>query len=940
MTTETAMATRYQPAAMEEKWYTHWETHGYFAPWGNGAPYAIMIPPPNVTGTLHMGHAFQDTLMDILIRYQRMNGARTLWQPGSDHAGIATQMVVERRLDGEGKTRQGLGREAFTEAVWRWKEASGGTIMRQLRRLGASVDWSRERFTMDEDMSRAVRALFVRWYDAGLIYRGKRLVNWDPALKTAISDIEVSSAEEDGHLYQVRYPFVAGQGLDGRFMQVATTRPETILADGALAVAPGDPRYAAFVGRHVHVPMTERVIPIIEDEYVAPEFGTGCVKITPAHDFNDYQVGRRHTMEIIELMNDDATLNDNAPPAYRGLSREAAREKIVADLDGAGLLAGITPHKLMRPRGDRSGVVIEPYLTDQWFVDLTRKTQEDGRAGGYERLTRPAIEAVKSARIRFVPHNWAGTYFNWMENLEDWCISRQLWWGHRIPAWYDDKGTVYVAENETEVRAKYRLPADLPLRRDEDVLDTWFSSGLWPFATLGWPEDSAALKSFYPGSVLVTGFDIIFFWVARMVLMGLDCMDGEVPFREVYMHGLVRDGEGRKMSKSKGNVIDPIDVIDGITLEKLIEKRTENMMQPRFARKIAAQTRREFPHGIPACGTDALRFTFAALATNGRDVVFDMQRVEGYRNFCNKLWNAARFALLQSVGREIRRPETPSDAADRWICAMLDRTIAEVREAIASYRFDFAAAAIYEFIWHTYCDWYLELIKPVLAKDNPNERQKAETRWTMLDVLERTLRMAHPVMPFITEEIWQQIRPLLAIDGDSIMIQPYPKSEGVKAQDATAEIEWVQAVLLGVRKIRGDMNIAPGRQLPLLLRHASAADERMLEAQRRRLQALGRLARIERIGAEAPESATFVVGRMHALIPLAGVIDKTTELARLDKEMGKLEKNIARLKGQLDNETFIAKAPEALVHETREHLRKNSDSLAALAAQRGKVAAL
>lgn len=940
MTTDTTMASRYQPASMEEKWYTYWETHGYFAPHGDGAPYAIMIPPPNVTGTLHMGHAFQDTLMDILIRYQRMNGAKTLWQPGSDHAGIATQMVVERRLDSQGTSRQTLGRDAFTKAIWQWKDESGNTIMHQLRRLGASLDWSRERFTMDENMSRAVRKLFVRWYDAGLIYRGKRLVNWDPVLKTAISDIEVSNEEENGALYQVRYPFVAGQGLDGRFMEIATTRPETILADGALAVAPGDPRYAAFVGTKVHVPMTERLIPIIEDEYVDPEFGTGCVKITPAHDFNDYQVGKRHTMEIINLMNDDATLNDNAPPAYRGLSREAARDKIVADLDAAGLLVQITPHKLMLPRGDRSGVVIEPYLTDQWFVDLTRKTLKDGRQGGYERLTRPALEAVKSGRIRFVPQSWASTYFNWMENLEDWCISRQLWWGHRIPAWYDDNGTIYVAENEAEVRANYRLPDDLPLRQEEDVLDTWFSSGLWPFATLGWPNDSAALKSFYPGNVLVTGFDIIFFWVARMILMGLDCMDGEVPFREVYMHGLVRDGEGRKMSKSRGNVIDPIDVIDGIALEPLIAKRTQHMMQPQHAETIAAQTRREFPKGIPACGTDALRFTFAALATSGRDIVFDIQRAEGYRNFCNKLWNAARFALLQSKGKEIRKPQQSSDSADRWIEVMLDRTIAKVREALHSYRFDFAATAIYDFIWHDYCDWYLELIKPVLAQDNPNQSQKAETRWVMLDILERTLRMAHPFMPFITEEIWQQIRPLLELDGDSIMIRPYPHSAETKAQDAVAEIEWVQAVLVGVRKIRADMNIAPGKPVPLLLRNASATDGAILDAQHQRLQALGRLARIERIGAEAPEAAAFVVGNMQVLIPLAGLIDQATELARLDKEIGKLEKNITRLSAQLDNETFIAKAPQALVYKTRTQLDKDRNSRTTLAAQREKIAAL
>ncbi len=935
-----AMDTRYQPSAIERKCYTQWETRGYFAPQGQGQPYAIMIPPPNVTGTLHMGHAFQDTIMDTLIRYHRMKGDNTLWQPGSDHAGIATQMVVERRLNAQGKTRHDLGREDFTKAVWEWKAQSGGQIMQQLRRLGASVDWERERFTMDDDLSRAVRELFVRWYDEGLIYRGQRLVNWDPALKTAISDLEVVSEEEDGLMYHVRYPFMAGQGLDGQYMQIATTRPETILADGALAVSPGDPRYADFLGKMVHVPMTERVIPVIEDEYVDPEFGTGCVKITPAHDFNDYQVGQRHTMEVINLMNDDATLNDNAPAAYSGLTREAAREKIVADLQAAGLMVKIEPHKLMRPRGDRSGVVIEPYLTDQWFVDLTRETQDNGQPGGYARLTQPAIAAVRDGKIRFVPKNWENTYFNWMENLQDWCISRQLWWGHRIPAWYDASGNLYVAENETLVREKYNLADDLVLTQDNDVLDTWFSSGLWPFATQGWPENTKDLQTFYPGSVLVTGFDIIFFWVARMVLMGLYCMDGEVPFKDVYIHGLVRDGEGKKMSKSKGNVIDPIDVIDGISLEDLLAKRTESMMQPQLAEAIRKQTCKEFPDGIPSCGTDALRFTFAAQATSGRDVVFDIKRVEGYRNFCNKLWNAARFVQMQCDGKTIEKPDSLTAAADLWIEAALNDTIAKVRKAFDEYRFDFAASALYEFIWHNYCDWYLELVKPVLSKNNPNEAEKAHTRWVLLDVLERTLRLAHPIIPFISEEIWQQIAPLLGKTGDSIMIEAYPEVQGEADKTAMAQIDWVQNLLLGVRKIRADMNIAPGKPLPLLLSQTSASDRANLEAQENCLLSLGRLESITVIDGEAPESAAFVVGDMQALIPLAGLIDKTAELARLDKEIEKLGKNITRLSGQLANAKFVANAPEALVKQTREQLNADQASVATLQQQREKVAAM
>jgi len=930
------MATRYQPADIENKWYDRWEKGNHFAPSGSGKPYAIMIPPPNVTGTLHMGHAFQDTIMDALIRYHRMLGDNTLWQPGSDHAGIATQMVVERQLNAQGKTRHDLGREAFTAKVWEWKAESGGQIMRQLRRLGASLDWTRERFTMDDALSRAVRTLFVKLYDDGLIYRGQRLVNWDPVLKTAISDLEVENREENGHMYHVRYPFVAGQGLDGQYMHIATTRPETILADGALAVHPDDERYRHLLGKMVHVPLTERVIPIIADEYVEMDFGTGCVKITPAHDFNDYAVGQRHTMEVINLMNPDATLNDNVPAAYRGLDRWVAREKIIADLDAAGLLEKVEPHTLKRPYGDRSGVVIEPYLTDQWFVDLSSDK-------GMAKLTQPALDAVRDGRIKFVPDNWKNTYYNWMENLQDWCISRQLWWGHRIPAWYDADGNVYVAENEAAVREKYRLAAEHPLTQDEDVLDTWFSSALWPFATQGWPDNTADLNTYYPGNVLVTGFDIIFFWVARMVLMGMYCMNGEVPFREVYIHGLVRDSEGQKMSKSKGNVLDPLDIIDGIDGEALVAKRTSGMMQPQKAEKIAAQTRKEYPDGIAAYGTDALRFTFAAQATMGRDIVFDTKRVEGYRNFCNKLWNAARFVQMQTAGQTITAaPVAEKNAADRWIYGALDRTIRSVREAFDTYRFDFAAQALYDFIWNQYCDWYLELVKPILGKHNDDDAEKARTRHTLLDVLEQALRLIHPLMPYISEEIWQQTAPLLGATGDTLMTQPYPAASNGEDPQADAEIAWLQETLLGVRKIRADMNIAPGKPLPLIISDLDDNARGYLAAQERSLLALGRLDSIRVLadGEAEPEAAAFMVGSAKNMIPLAGLIDKTAELARLDKEITKREQNIARLSGQLANVRFTTSAPAALVEQTRAQLASDEETVAALRAQREKVAAL
>ena len=924
------LSPHYDPQTIEGHCYQLWQEHNYFQPRGAGPSYSIMIPPPNVTGTLHMGHAFQDTLMDTLIRYHRMLGDDTLWQVGSDHAGIATQMVVERQLNAKGESRHDLGREQFLERVWRWKEESGGHIMGQLRRLGASVDWSRERFTMDPGLSAAVRKLFVQLYEDGLIYRGQRLVNWDPVLKTAISDLEVENREESGFMYHVRYPFVAGQGLDGQFMHIATTRPETILADGALAVHPSDERYRHLLGKMVHVPLTERTIPIIADDYVEMDFGTGCVKITPAHDFNDYAVGQRHTMEVINLMNPDATMNDNAPAAYRGLDRWVAREKIVADLDSAGLLEKIEPHSLKRPYGDRSGAVIEPYLTDQWFVDLSSER-------GQEKLTRPAINAVRSGAVKFVPKNWENTYFQWLENIQDWCISRQLWWGHRVPAWYDDAGKIYVAEDEEALRRKYQLPENHGLHQDEDVLDTWFSSALWCFATQGWPEKTLDLARYYPSSVLVTGFDIIFFWVARMILMSLYVMQ-EVPFREVYVHGLVRDSEGQKMSKSKGNVLDPLDIIDGIDLESLVKKRTSGLMQPQKAPQIEKQTRREFPDGIKAHGTDALRFTFAALATQGRDVVFDLQRLEGYRNFCNKLWNAARFVLLQIAGQEIQAAAAAQkNVYDRWIYSRLSHTITEVRAALDAYRFDFAATRLYEFIWNEYCDWYLELTKPILSKNNPDGAAKALTRHTLLDVLEQTLRLAHPLMPFITEEIWQKLREPLGLSGASLMVSPYPVGD-FRDEAATAQVEWLQQVLLNLRQLRGEMNISPGKPLTLLLKDFH--DDALLASQRQALLSLGKLERLELLHGPEPEAAAFMVNGAKFLVPLAGLIDKQAELERLTREIEKRRQNIAKLQGQLTNEKFMAKAPAALISQHRNTLAQDEQVLATLEQQREKIARL
>ncbi|MCX8048384.1 MAG: valine--tRNA ligase [Methylohalobius sp.] len=918
------MEKTYNPHAIEQRWYKFWEEHGYFAPSGKGRPYCIMIPPPNVTGSLHMGHAFQDTIMDALIRYHRMQGDNTLWQPGTDHAGIATQMVVERLLEKEGKTRHDLGREKFIERVWQWKEQSGGTITRQLRRMGASVDWSRERFTMDEGLSRAVREVFVRLYEEGLIYRGKRLINWDPVLRTAVSDLEVVSEEEKGHLWYIRYPLANGSG----YLVVATTRPETMLGDTAVAVNPKDERHRHLIGQLLKLPLTGRYIPIISDEYVDPEFGTGCVKITPAHDFNDYEVAKRHDLPTINIFTPEARLNDNVPCCYRGLDRFEARKQIVADLQKQGLLERVEEHSLRVPRGDRSGAVIEPYLTDQWFV----KTKP---------LAEEAIQAVKTGKIRFIPESWTKTYFQWLENIEDWCISRQIWWGHRIPAWYDEEGHVYVGRSEAEIRTKYCLQ-DLLLRQDSDVLDTWFSSALWPFSTLGWPDQTQELKTFYPTSVLVTGFDIIFFWVARMVMIGLKFM-GDVPFREVYIHGLVRDAHGRKMSKSKGNILDPLDLIDGISLEQLIEKRTFGLMQPQLARQIEQQTRKEFPCGIPSYGADALRFTFAALASTGRDIKFDLGRIEGYRNFCNKLWNAARYVLMnvenQNLG--VTGSELALTTMDRWIRSCLQRAIQSTTDAIENYRFDLAAAAIYEFLWEEYCDWYLELAKISLQIGDP--AQKCAARRTLVEVLETFLRLAHPIVPFITEEIWQHVSVFLDIHGKTIMLQPFPQSNP-KAIDEIAEKEvtWLKEFISGVRRIRGEMNIAPGKSLPVLLQHGTDLDRQRVERFHLYLERLGRIESIRWLGSDQllPKSAIALVNELKILIPMTELIDKEVELKRLEKEISRLEKEISRSESKLADPKFVERAPQEVIAKEQKKLEEAHITLTSLKEQQSKIQTL
>ncbi|WP_353573153.1 valine--tRNA ligase [Candidatus Albibeggiatoa sp. nov. BB20] len=918
------MEKTYNPQAIEQSWYQTWEQKNYFAPSNQSdSSYCIMIPPPNVTGTLHMGHAFQDTIMDLLTRYNRMQGHNTLWQAGSDHAGIATQMVVERQLAAAGQTRHDLGREAFTEKVWDWKKESGGKITQQLRRMGASLDWEHERFTMDEGLSHSVREVFVRLYDEGLIYRGKRLVNWDPVLHTAVSDLEVVSEEENGSLWHLRYPLDDGSGD----MVVATTRPETMLGDTAVAVHPEDERYQKYIGKFIELPLTSRKIPVIADDYVDPEFGSGCVKITPAHDFNDYEMGKRHDLEKINILTEDAKINDNAPSKYRGLDRYDARKQVVADLDALGLLVKIDKHKLQVPRGDRSGAVIEPFLTDQWYVKV-------------ESLAKPAIEAVEQGRIKFIPENWSKTYFEWMRNIEDWCISRQIWWGHRIPAWYDADGKEYVGYSEAHIRQKYQLDDALILRQDDDVLDTWFSSALWPFSTLGWPDDTKRLHNFYPTSVLVTGFDIIFFWVARMIMMGIKFI-GDVPFKEVYIHGLVRDSDGQKMSKSKGNVLDPIDLIDGIELEDLVAKRTTGLMQPQMAAKIEKVTRKAYPDGIPAFGTDALRFTFAALASTGRDIRFDLGRIEGYRNFCNKLWNATRYVLMSTEDQDTGLGSEPVELslADRWIISHLQTVEQEVNQYVKAYRFDLAAQTLYEFTWNEYCDWYLEFSKPVLQKGASEAAQRG-TRRTLVRVLETLLRLLHPFIPFITEELWQKIAPLAGVQGDTIMLQPYPEFDADKVDtDAVQDIEWVKQFILGIRRIRSEMDIAPGKRLEILVQNGSADDKTKLEAHRVLLNTLAKLDTISWLESDAnpPESATALVGEMKVLIPLAGLIDKDAEIQRLTKEMDKIRKDLDKCQAKLNNPKFTARAPEDIVNVEKQRVADFSSALQQLETQLEKI---
>jgi valyl-tRNA synthetase len=913
----------YQPQDIEQRIYARWEENGYFAPRGDGEPYCIMIPPPNVTGTLHMGHGFGDTIQDALTRYYRMMGRRALWQPGMDHAGIATQMVVERLLNNEGTSRRELGREKFVERVWDWKEHSGGQIENQLRRIGVSVDWSRDRFTMDEGLSQAVTEVFVKLHDEGLIYRGKRLVNWDPVLHTALSDLEVLSDDEAGNLWHFRYPLASGDG----HLVVATTRPETMLGDSAVAVHPDDERYKHLVGQEIVLPIVGRRIPIIADEYVEAEFGTGCVKITPAHDFNDYEIGKRHDLPLYNILTDDAALNDEVPENYRGMDRFDARKAIVAEFETLGLLDKIEDYSVKIPRGDRSHAVVEPYLTDQWYVKI-------------EPLAKPAIEAVKTGKVRFVPENWSKTYFEWMYNIQDWCISRQLWWGHRIPAWYDEDGNVYVGYSEQDAREKHDLDGAVALRQDKDVLDTWFSSALWPFSTLGWPEKTEPLDAFYPGNVLVTGFDIIFFWVARMIMMGIKFM-GDVPFHEVYIHGLIRDQDGQKMSKSKGNILDPLDLIDGIDLQALLEKRTAGMMQEHLRPKIEKATRKQFPEGIDAYGCDALRFTFAALATTGRDIRFDLGRIEGYKNFCNKIWNASRYVLMNTD--DVSEGKTAYTAADRWIRTRFEEAVKSVHKNFATYRFDLAAQTIYEFTWHEFCDWYLELSKPVLQANDISPELRRGTQQTLLEVLESLLRLMHPLMPFITEEIWQQVSPRAGIEAETIMLQPYPEPDsGNVDDDAVADIEWVREFILGIRQIRGEMDISPGKALPVILQNSAAVDRERAERYSRLLMGVGRVESIKPLGdrEDPPASATALLGDMRLLVPMKGVIDVDAERARLEKQQGKVIADLKRARGKLGNEKFVNNAPAEVVEQERQRVAEFEKTIAQLGEQLEKLAEL
>ncbi|HGS4440892.1 TPA: valine--tRNA ligase [Vibrio cholerae] len=953
------MEKTYNPTSIEQDLYKTWEEQGYFKPHGDTSKdaYSIMIPPPNVTGSLHMGHAFQDTIMDTLIRCQRMKGKNTLWQVGTDHAGIATQMVVERKIAAEeGKTKHNYGRDAFIDKIWEWKAESGGTITKQLRRLGASVDWDRERFTMDDGFYKAVQEVFVRLYKDDLIYRGKRLVNWDPKLHTAISDLEVENKETKGHMWHFRYPLADGvKTADGKdYIVVATTRPETMLGDTGVAVNPEDPRYKDLIGKEIILPIVGRRIPIVGDEHADMEKGTGCVKITPAHDFNDYEVGKRHNLPMINIFTFDANIRDVAevfntkgeasdvysgelPAKYQGMERFAARKAIVAEFEELGLLQEIKDHDLTVPYGDRGGVVIEPMLTDQWYV----------RAGI---LAKPAVEAVENGDIQFVPKQYENMYFSWMRDIQDWCISRQLWWGHRIPAWYDEQGNVFVGRNEAEVRAENNIAADVALRQDDDVLDTWFSSALWTFGTLGWPEKTPELNVFHPTDVLVTGFDIIFFWVARMIMMTMHfCKDedgkAQVPFKTVYVTGLIRDENGDKMSKSKGNVLDPIDMIDGIDLESLVEKRTGNMMQPQLAAKIEKNTRKTFENGIEAYGTDSLRFTLAAMASTGRDINWDMKRLEGYRNFCNKLWNASRYVLMNTEEQDCgfaAGAELEYSLADKWIESQFELAAKEFNGHIDNFRLDMAANTLYEFIWNQFCDWYLELTKPVLWKGT--EAQQRATRRTLITVLEKTLRLAHPVIPYITETIWQSVKPLVdGVEGDTIMLQALPQYDAANFnQEALDDIEWVKAFITSIRNLRAEYDINPGKPLEVMLKAANEQDAARIEANKPVLVSLAKLESIRVLadGEATPACATALVGKSELMIPMAGLIDKDAELDRLAKEIAKTQGEIARIEGKLGNEGFVAKAPEAVITKEREKLAGYQEALVKLEQQKATIAAL
>lgn len=909
----------YDPKTIETECYKNWEKNSCFAPSKHGNPYCIMLPPPNVTGSLHMGHGFQDTLMDALIRFHRMQGDNVLWQGGTDHAGIATQMVVERQLSAQGKTRHDLGREKFIEKVWEWKEESGNHISKQLRRLGVSIDWSRERFTMDPDLAAAVEKVFIDLFNEGLIYRGKRLVNWDPHLLTAISDLEVIANEEQGSMWYIRYPLADDTG----YIVVATTRPETLLGDVAVAVNPSDVRYQGLIGQQLKLPLTQRTIPIISDESVDPEFGTGCVKITPAHDFNDYAMGQRHQLPQINIFTPNAHINENAPTAYQGLERFAARKKIIEDLIAHDLLEKTEPHTLKIPRGDRSGVIIEPYLTDQWFMKM-------------QPLAKPAIEAVRSDRIKFYPENWSKTYFQWLENIEDWCISRQLWWGHRVPAWYDENNHVYVGSNEKEVREKYQLAANIKLTQDSDVLDTWFSSALWPFATLGWPEKTYELNTYYPTSVLVTGFDIIFFWVARMIMLGIKFMN-DVPFKAVYVHGLIRDNEGQKMSKSKGNVLDPIDLIDGIDLETLLQKRTTGLMQPEMARKIEQTTRKQYPEGIPAFGTDALRFTYCALASNNRDIRFDLNRVEGYRNFCNKLWNAARFVLMHTEDKLVFTSEFELNTIDQWIYSELQKVIHQVHDYFKEYRFDLIAQTLYQFVWDEYCDWYLELAK-VSLNNTFNPKLQNGTRATLIHVLEIILRLLHPMMPYITEEIWQRVAPLANIQGKTIMQQPYPVYDTTKTNsNAEEEVSWLKQIILAIRKLRSENNISPAKKLPLLFTKASEEETAKIKLYASHICLLSRIESVNMLLSGNDDQKNYPLRTIITGSDLELILNNQLNPEELAEQVRHIQKDIEKkikerdsLMGRLNSSGFKDKAPVVLVTQTTDRINELSSEITKL----------